>query len=67
MTLNDDLQDIDGIGPATADKILGVLDGHEAFNEPETQAADPDAVANAIEQARRGNEGAVIDFLEGLR
>lgn len=30
-------------------------------------AAIADAVAEAIDQARRGNEGAVIDFLEGLR
>ena len=61
MTLSDDLQDIDGIGPATAAKILDVLDAHAGAD------VDPEAVADAIDQARRGNEGEVIAFLETLR
>lgn len=61
MTLYDELQTIDGVGPATADKIVRIVDEHGGSD------ADAEAVADAIDQARRGNEGAVIAFLEGLR
>jgi len=32
--LRDDLTDIDGVGPATADKILDVLKAHDTPDDP---------------------------------
>ena len=32
--LRDDLTDIDGVGTATADKILNVLEAHDTPDEP---------------------------------
>lgn len=60
MTLEDDLQDIDGIGPATAEKIVRIVDEHDSIVPSEK-------VEWAVEQAQRGNEREVIEFLGTLR
>ncbi|AFH21841.1 hypothetical protein OSG_eHP10_00155 [environmental Halophage eHP-10] len=47
--LRDDLEAIDGVGPATADKILDVLDAHD------TGATDP-LLERAKDAAARGDD-----------
>ena len=53
--LKDDLQDISGIGPATADAILDILDDHELNAEEDPKLGR--AIAEA--QARNDREAAV--------
>ncbi len=56
--LRDDLEAIDGVGPATADKILDVLDGHDTgetdpFLERAKAAAERGDDRNAAVYLRR--------------
>jgi len=47
--LRDDLEAIDGVGPATADKILDVLDAHDT-DEPDS------LLERAKDAAAEGND-----------
>jgi len=42
MSLKDDLTDIQGVGDATADKILDVLDAHDTGDDPEKPDDTPE-------------------------
>jgi len=44
--LHDDLTDIQGVGDATADKILDVLDDHDAGDDPYLEKAKKAAAMN---------------------
>lgn len=54
--LRDDLEAIEGVGPATADKILDVLDAHD------TGRTDP-LLDKAKAAAERGNDRDAAVFL----
>jgi len=55
--LSDDLQEIDGVGPATADKILDVLDNHGMGRE------DSKLLEKARRAAENGNDRAAAVWL----
>jgi len=57
--LRDDLTDIDGVGPATADKILDVLDAHD------TGETDP-LLERATAAAERGDDRDAAVFLRRM-
>lgn len=48
MSLKDDLQEIDGVGPKTADKIIAVVDDHETS----TNQSELGTVRNLLERDR---------------
>lgn len=55
MSLSDDLQEIDGIGPAKAEEIMGVLDGYDTTEDPYIQ--------KARDAARAGDDREAAIFL----
>jgi len=57
--LKDELQAVEGVGPATADKILDVLDAHD------TGATDP-LLERAIDAAAEGNDRDAAVYLRRM-
>lgn len=53
MSLETDLQAIDGVGPATAEKIVGVVEDHQEDAASEGGTAD-DTVERALTLLRNG-------------
>jgi len=57
--LKDELQTVEGVGPATADKILDVLEAHD------TGETDP-LLERAQAAAKRGNDRDAAVFLRRM-
>ena len=57
--LKDELQTVEGVGPATGDKILDVLDAHD------TGATDP-LLERATAAAERGDDRDAAVFLRRM-
>ena len=58
MALEDDLQEISGIGPSKAEEIVALIDEHDAGSEPD----DPHLL-KAIEYAEAGDNRKAGIFL----
>lgn len=56
--LREELQSIDGVGDATADKILDVLDGYDTAEDP--------LLAKAKTAATEGNTHKAMAYLQRL-
>jgi len=54
--LRDDLQSIDGVGEATAEKIMAVLEDHDTGSDP--------YVEQAITAADAGNDHKALTYLQ---
>lgn len=59
MSLKEDLQEIDGVGEATADAIMGVLEDHST-------GVDPKQLERVREMLERGSANAAKSRLNGL-
>ena len=60
MSLRDDLQEIDGVGEATADAIMGVVESHE------TSGVDPKQLERVRDMLNRGSANAAKSRLNDL-
>lgn len=56
MSLKDDLQEIDGVGEATADKIMDVLEDHGTTEGP--------WLSRAYEALENGDEAEALTYLK---
>jgi len=56
--LKDELQTVEGVGPATADKMLDVLDAHDTPDDP--------LLARATAAAERGDDRGAAVFLRRM-
>lgn len=61
MSLNEDLQEIDGVGEATADKIMAVVADHDTDS-----GIDPAEVQRVAEMLERGSVRAAQSRLSDL-
>lgn len=58
MSFKEELQEISGVGEATADKILDVVDEHS------TNSDSQEAIQNAVDELDEGRPGYARKFLE---
>lgn len=59
MSLRDDLMEVDGVGEATADSILAVIDGHN-------NGVDPSELERIASMLERGGKSAALSRLNDL-
>ena len=59
MSLRDDLMEVDGVGEATADSILEVIDGHN-------NGVDPSELERIASMLERGGKSAALSRLNDL-